>query len=156
MDFREPRMDFDTSAALAFLRQHSVAVLATANRDGVPAAAATEYGVTPDLEIIFDTYITYRKYANLKVNPQVALVVGWDQATLQYEGRASEVSGVELDVVKDIFFGQVSNARKFEGDRRTRWFCVKPSLIRYRDYRVSDEDIAELVIECESVTSRQS
>jgi pyridoxine/pyridoxamine 5'-phosphate oxidase len=141
----------DKNALLTELRCHSVAVLATVTADGTPEAAAIEFGITDNLEIIFDTFITYRKYANLKHSPSTALVIGWDDITIQYEGKTRELKGEELLLLKELYFSQVPSARKFDSDPRTRWFHVTPLLIRYRDYRVDSERIVEYRFDGKSV-----
>lgn len=76
-----------------FMRKHSIGVLSTVSPEGNPEAAVIEFGETKDLQLIFDTIDTFRKYQNLKNNPLVAFVVGWDEnRTIQYEGGGSRVS----------------------------------------------------------------
>jgi predicted pyridoxine 5'-phosphate oxidase superfamily flavin-nucleotide-binding protein len=60
---------------LSFLRQSRVAVEATAAEDGTPQAAVVGIAVSDGLEIIFDTLESTRKYANLRADPRIALVV---------------------------------------------------------------------------------
>ena len=51
-------------------------VLATVALDGSPEAALMGVVTTPELELIFDTVKSSRKYPNLKNNPRVAWVIG--------------------------------------------------------------------------------
>ncbi len=82
---------------LEFLRQHTLAVIATSSRDGRPEAAAIDFSVRDDLEIVFDTFEHTRKFANLSDQSHVALVIGWDNGiTIQYEGEAAKVSADDL------------------------------------------------------------
>jgi pyridoxine/pyridoxamine 5'-phosphate oxidase len=67
-----------------FLRQHIV-VQATATTDGAPQAAVIGIATSDALEIVFDTLETTRKYANLRADPRIALVIGWDEVTAQIE-----------------------------------------------------------------------
>jgi hypothetical protein len=64
------------------------------------------FAVTPQLEIIFDTVKSSRKYPNLKKNPQVAWVVGCaTETTVQYEGIAQELANEnELAKYKTTYF----------------------------------------------------
>jgi len=48
-------------------------VLTAATADGKPQAALMGFAVTRELEIVFDTVRSSRKYANLKDNPQGGL-----------------------------------------------------------------------------------
>ncbi|WP_082077265.1 pyridoxamine 5'-phosphate oxidase family protein [Bradyrhizobium sp. LTSPM299] len=50
---------------LAFLRKHRLAVVSTVH-DGAPQAAVVGIAVTDELEIIFDTLTTSRKFTNLR------------------------------------------------------------------------------------------
>jgi|GEM_PF-6010306 len=61
-----------------FISQHTLAVIATVTEVGIPQSALVGFAVTPDLEIIFDTVTTSRKYKNLRKNPAISLVIGWD------------------------------------------------------------------------------
>lgn len=128
---------------VTFLRQHSVAVLATVTATGAPEAAAIEFMVDDDLHIVFDTFVIYRKYVNLRREPRVALVIGWGEATVQYEGRADELAGDALAHYQRLYVAQLPNAGKFIEDPRTRWFRVRPTLVRYRNYAADAEMIEE-------------
>jgi general stress protein 26 len=59
-----------------FMDSERLGVLTTATKFGHPQAARMGFAVTPELEIIFDTVRSSRKYPNLKENPRVAWVVG--------------------------------------------------------------------------------
>jgi pyridoxamine 5'-phosphate oxidase-like protein len=88
---RRPRMN--RAKILEFAKRHRLAVLATVSAWNIPEAAA----VTEELELVFDTLTTSRKYINLKANPNIAFVIGWDnEATLQAEGIAEELRGSAL------------------------------------------------------------
>ncbi len=50
---------------LDFIKNQNLAVLATSVGDK-PEAAVVDFSETDDLEIIFTTLISYRKYENLK------------------------------------------------------------------------------------------
>ncbi len=83
---------------LDFIKKHTICVLSTVTPDNQPEAAVIEFAETKNFELIFDTFNTYRKYQNLKKNPSVAVVIGWDEnITVQYEGWAEELSGAELE-----------------------------------------------------------
>jgi len=132
---------------LDFLRRHKHGVLSTVSLDGRPESAAIEFGVTGEVEIIFDTYITYRKYKNLQTNSRVAFVVWEEDVTVQYEGDAIEISDVTvLKQIKTVFFSQVPEAKKFDQAKDVRFFKVSPIWIRYRDYKLSPEPLFEVVL----------
>ncbi len=118
-----------------FIDQHRLTVLATVSPSGAPEAALMGFAVSEQLEIVFDTVKTARKYPNLKANPKVAFVFGLEGAiTLQYEGEAEEPSGEELRRYQDIYFRKLP-----DGPNRLTWpgityFKVRPAWIRYCDY----------------------
>jgi len=126
----------DRAELLAFLRRHRYAVQASAAADGAPQAAVVGIAVTDQLEIVFDTLSTTRKAQNLRQNPRVALVVGWDEEqTVQLEGVADEPTGEELARLKQAYFAAFP-----DGPERERWpnityVRVRPSWARYSDFR---------------------
>ena len=63
---------------LAFLRRHRLCVQASVASSGSPQGAVVGFAVSDDLEIVFDTLATSRKMKNLRRDPRVAIVVGWD------------------------------------------------------------------------------
>jgi pyridoxine/pyridoxamine 5'-phosphate oxidase len=75
-----------------FIGRHKLGVLATISPSGEPQAAVVGIAVTADLELVFDTVKTSRKYQNLTANPAIAFVIGGDEEiTVQYEGEAEEL-----------------------------------------------------------------
>jgi len=62
----------DVDEVFRFMTNERLAVLATVAGNGSPEAALMGFAVTPELEIVFDTVTTSRKYPNLKKNPRVA------------------------------------------------------------------------------------
>lgn len=128
-----------------FIQRHFIAVISTVTGGGVPEAAVIEFGNTENLELIFDTFSTYRKYRNLKKNSRVAFVIGWDEnITVQYEGEANELSGEELKRYKELYFRKNPKARKWETRPDVRYFKVRPSWIRYSDLNVNPWNIYEM------------
>src|SRR5579863_8157196 len=88
-----------------FMDGARLGVLTTATNGGRPEAALMGFAVTPELEIVFDTVRSSRKYPNLKENPRVAWVVGCtSEVTVQYEGEAEELEGAALAKYKPIYF----------------------------------------------------
>jgi len=126
----------DRAQLLAFLKRHRYAVQATTSAEGAPQAAVIGIAVTEGLELVFDTLGTTRKAQNLRRDPRVALVVGWDEEqTAQLEGVADEPRGEELDRLKAIYFQTFA-----DGIERQQWpaityFRVRLSWARYSDFR---------------------
>jgi len=46
--------------------------------ESAPESALVAIAVTEDLEIVFDTLDSTRKYRNLISNPKASVVVGWE------------------------------------------------------------------------------
>jgi hypothetical protein len=71
-----------------FIAQNKLGVLGTVAHCGTPQSALVGIAVTPDLEIIFDTVNSSRKYSNLIARPICCFAIGWTtEQTVQYEGR---------------------------------------------------------------------
>lgn len=118
-----------------FMAGHKLGVLGTISATGAPQSALVGIAVAADLEIVFDTVASSRKYANLCANPAASFVIGWaGEATVQYEGRAVQPAGAELSRYQQIYFEGYP-----DGPDRLSWpgiayFVVRPKWIRYSDY----------------------
>ena len=125
----------------AFLESRDLAVLATINANYSPEAALVGYAVTPELDIVFDTVKSSRKYLNLVANPRVALVIGWDyEITVQYEGEAELARHDD----REVYFSKFPDGRD-----RLSWpgivhFKVRPRWIRYSDLNKTSDRIFEM------------
>lgn len=101
--------------------------------------------VTEELEIVFDTLDTTRKYRNLTANCMASFVVGWaGEKTVQFEGEAFLPNGEELARYKKVYF-----AAWPDGPARQNWpgiayFVVRPRWIRYSDFDQRPPRIEEL------------
>lgn len=127
-------MEEQKQKILDFVGGLNIGVVSTVTEKGTPQAAVVEFAMTGDMEVIFNTFTTYRKYANLLQNPHVAFTMGWDHdVTVQYEGLARELSGEEEKKYKEIFARKIHNASKWDAYPETRYFAVKPTWIRYND-----------------------
>lgn len=119
---------------LAFIKKHDLAVVATASKDGMPTAAVVEFGELDDLTIIIDTLKSSRKYQNLQANPQVAIVIGWDDdVTVQISATAHELQGSELEQAKASYFAKNERAKKWENWEGIAYFAFKPVWLKYSD-----------------------
>jgi|SRR3989344_3346379 len=128
-----------------FIRKHTLAVISTVTDQNTPEAAVIEFGDTDTLELIFDTFSTYRKYNNLQHNTHVAFVIGWDEnITVQYEGKAYELVGEEQKTYKQIYFAKNPKAKKWEKKPEIRYFKVIPQWIRYSNLNVDPWEIHEV------------
>ena len=121
---------------LAFLRGHRLCVEASVSPEGHPQAAVVGYGVSDELELVFDTLESTRKLRNLRRDPRVALVVGWDEEqTAQIEGLADEPGGEELARLKEAYFAAFPDGVDRESWPGITYVRVRPVWVRYSDFR---------------------
>lgn len=124
---------------LLFLRNHSLGVIATKSPQGDPQAAVVGIAISDRYELIFDTLVNTRKAINLRHSSQIACVIGWDEEqTVQYEGVADEPGGFELERLKRTYFGQFPDGSARQAWPNITYFRVRPTWIRYSDYRDND------------------
>lgn len=129
---------------LEFIKRHDLGVIATTDSDK-PEAAVIEYGETENLELIFDAFVSSRKYQNLIKNPKTAFVIGWDEnITVQYEGEARELKGEDLNKYKEIYFKKNPRAKKWEGREGIVYFKIIPKWIRYSDLNKDPWEVFEI------------
>jgi hypothetical protein len=103
--------------------------------NGTPQSALVGIAVSPQLEIIFDTVSSSRKYKNLRERSGCAFVIGWDgEETVQYEGIASEPSGAELTRYQEFYFSAWPEGRLRLSWAGIAYFVVRPTWIRYSDF----------------------
>jgi len=127
-----------------FMDSERYGVLTTATNSGQPEAALVGFAVTPDLEVIFDTVRSSRKYPNLKENPRVAWVVGCTtEVTVQYEGEAEELEGEALAKYKPLYFQKFTDGPARENWAGMTYFVVRPKWVRYCDYNLGSQRIEE-------------
>ena len=129
---------------VAFMRQSRLAVQASVSPETGPQAAVIGFVVSDAGELFFDTSNRSRKYQNLRRDPRLALVIGWDEQTLQYEGLADQPTGDELARFKALYFASFA-----EGASRERWpdiayIRVRPRWLRYSDFRGLVPNLSEL------------
>ncbi|WP_433973779.1 pyridoxamine 5'-phosphate oxidase family protein [Tunturiibacter lichenicola] len=131
-----------------FIAGHSLAVLGSISAEGMPQSALVGFAVTKELEIVFDTLNSTRKYRNLTANANASLVIGWEgEKTVQYEGEAFLPKGPELERYKEVYF-----AKWPDGPGRQSWpglvyFVVRPRWVRFSDFDQRPPLISESVFE---------
>ncbi len=121
---------------LAFLRSHRLAVQASVSAPDGAQAAVVGFAVSDRFEVIFDSLGSTRKVMNLRRNPRIAVVIGWDdEQTVQIEGVADEPTGPELARLKAVYFEAFPDGvdrEKWPGNTYVR---VRPQWMRYSDFR---------------------
>jgi Pyridoxamine 5'-phosphate oxidase len=134
----------DIAGLHAFMTQFRYGVVCSIEGGGNPQSALVGIATTPELEIVFDTVTTSRKYPNLVERRSCSFVVGWGgEQTIQFEGNAIEPKGAELKRCQDAYFAVWP-----EGVAHLAWpgiayFVVKPRWIRFSDFDQSPPFIAE-------------
>ena len=127
-----------------FMNAERLAVLATVDEDRRVEAAVMGIAVTPELEIIFDTLKSSRKYPNMKKNSWVALVIGCTtRVSVQYEGVAEELEGENLTKYKKTYFATFPDGPARESWPGITYFVVRPKWVRYCDYDPKKRRIEE-------------
>lgn len=135
----------DRAWLYSFMTGRRYGVVSSIGADGTPQSALVGIAVSPQLEIIFDTVNSSRKYRNLVDRPDCSLVVGWSGGqTVQFEGVANEPAGSELKRYQEVYF-----AAWPDGPGRMSWpeiayFVVQPKWIRYSDFDQSPPLIEEI------------
>jgi pyridoxine/pyridoxamine 5'-phosphate oxidase len=118
-----------------FIRARELCVLSTISPSGNPEAALVNIAVTPALELIFFTIETNRKCINLRRNPRIAAVIGWeDEQTVQYEGVAEEVFESRLSDCKKIYLERFPDRGGRVAWPGLTFFRVRPVWLRYSSY----------------------
>ena len=129
-----------------FMAKEKLGVLGTIGAGGNPQSALVGIAITPQLEIVFDTVKSSRKYPNLVARPACSFVIGgWltTEQTIQYEGKAEELGSPALERYQEIYFRAWP-----DGPARLSWpgivhFVVRPTWIRYSDFDLNPPLIYE-------------
>jgi pyridoxine/pyridoxamine 5'-phosphate oxidase len=137
----------DRTGLHSFMARHRYGVVSTIAATGVPQSALVGIATTPDLEIIFDTLKSSRKYANLIARPGCSFVIGWEgEQTVQFDGLAAEPARSDLKRYQEIYF-----AAWPEGAAHMNWpgityIVARPRWIRYSDYDQAPPMIEEFTM----------
>ena len=118
-----------------FMAARKLAVVGSKGPNGIPQSALVGIAVTEELEVVFDTLKTTRKYRNLTSDSRASLAIGWEgEQTVQLEGEAFLPKGEALMRYKNIYFSNWP-----DGPSRQNWpglvyFVIRPGWIRYSDF----------------------
>jgi uncharacterized pyridoxamine 5'-phosphate oxidase family protein len=119
---------------IVFLRRTRYAVVATVHESGAPQAATVGIVTSDALELFFDTSNRSRKFANVRRDPRVAVVVTIDEATAQLEGIADEPAGDELARLKQLYFEAFPDGRDRERWEDIAYVRIRPTWARFSDF----------------------
>jgi hypothetical protein len=130
-----------------FLSRYRYGVVSSISEEGTPQSALVGIAITSELEVIFDTVKSSRKYANLIRKPSCSFVIGWEgEQTVQLEGAAVDPRGSDLSRYQEVYFSVWPDGRA-----RTSWpgityFVVHPHWIRYSDFDANPPLIQEFTL----------
>ena len=128
-----------------FIQDHNLMVLATVTPAHLPGSSVMGFALGENLEIYFGTHNTSRKWQNLQKNPNVALVIGWEEGkTLQYEGQAKELSEEERKEAMKSYFANKPTMLRYLSEKESAMFIVKPKWLRYINMSVTPWDEFEI------------
>ncbi len=132
---------------LAFMQRQKLAVQASVTAAGRPQAAVVGVVTSDALQVFFDTLEDTRKCENLRRDPEIALVLGWDLAegiTVQLEGVADEPEHEELAEWKARYFAAFPDGAARQSWPGITYFRVRPRWIRFSDFSGASPRIVEL------------
>ena len=136
------------AALLEYMRRHRLAVQSSVARGSGVQSAAVGIAVGADFEIVFDTLESTRKARNLAADPHTAFVLGGtldgEEWTVQYEGVAERPSGAELEAARELYFATWPDGRERLGWEGLIHIRVRPTWVRFSDFRVDPPTIVEL------------
>jgi pyridoxine/pyridoxamine 5'-phosphate oxidase len=117
------------------MAKRKLGILGTIGPEGRPQSSLVGIAVTKQMEIIFDTVKSSRKYGNLVARADCSFAVGWEgEQTAQYEGEAAELSGGELERLQPVYFETWPECRAHLTWPDIVYFVVRPRWIRFSDY----------------------
>jgi general stress protein 26 len=125
----------------AIMARHNTCVLSTVATDGKPESAIVGFSHGKNLELLVGTSHKTRKYANIKQNPNVAVVIGDKEAEIQYEGVIRELDLAEAEKFLKRHFEKLIGTEKYLNDPYQRWLAITPMWLRLTTH--SDHDRIE-------------
>lgn len=127
-----------------FMATQRLGVLGYLSPQGAPRSALVGIGVTSELEIVFDTVSSSRKYGCLLSNPAASFAIGWaGETTVQLEGQAFQPTGADLARYQQIYFAAWPECRSHLSWPGIAYFVVRPNWVRYSDYAQNPPRIQE-------------
>lgn len=126
------------SEAYDFLQdpERAHGVLGYLDSDAQPDTAFISFSATKDLNIIFGTSDTSRKFTAVKARPNVAFNVTNKEHryTVQLKGQVRELSLEELAPYEDAHYAKLGEAsRKFKTMPDQHFFIIEPTYLKFTD-----------------------
>ena len=130
-----------------FIARHRYGVVATTHEDGSAQSALVGIAVSQELEIYFDTVGDTRKARNLRRDPRISIVIGWEnEQSVQLEGFADEPKGARLAALKLVYYAAWPDGPSRESWPGITWFRVRPRWLRFSDFNRADGAVREMKI----------
>lgn len=132
-----------------FLNKHRKAVFATVDAEGKPSTSLMLYVIDDSLKVYFGTRRSFKKYAQILANPNVALSVIEEnidpKTVVDIRGVARELSHDECE--KHLAYFKSKNTSKYyiEGADDYVMFCITPVAIRWLDATSGELSITHLM-----------
>lgn len=137
----------DRTAIYSFMAQQRYGVVSSIGATGTPQSALVGIATTPELEIVFDTVKTSRKYPNLTERPFCSFVIGWSgEQTVQFEGVAEEPGGRDLEHYQRIYFDAWPECLTHRSWPEIAYFVVHPRWVRYSDFDQTPPFVKEITM----------
>lgn len=112
------------------MAKHVLCVLSTVGPEQKPESAIVGFSHSDNLQLLIGTSSQTRKFANLQTNPHVAVVVGDEEAEVQYEGTVRILSNSEEDGRVRAHFAKVPGASKYRDDPSQVYLLITPTWLR--------------------------
>src|SRR4029077_2444109 len=124
----------------AFIAQQRYGVVATTEAGGQAQSALVGIAVSPEIEIYFDTLGDTHKAKNLRRDPRISLVIGWDnEQSAQLEGIDDEPKGAERTALKRIYYAAWPDGPTRESWPGITWVRVRPRWLRFSDFNRAED-----------------
>jgi len=128
---------------LDFLKTQKHMVIATES-NSIPEAALVGFCEFDNLNLMFGTATTSRKFQNIQNNSRVAIVFGFSEGiTVQYEGIVSIMIGNEIAEDKKKYFEKQPQAKKYESDPNQVYLKIIPIWVRYTNVTQDPQEVFE-------------
>ncbi len=131
-----------------FIATNEFGVVSTVGSETLsPESAVVAMSETDNFELVFGSFIDSRKNKNIAKNPNVSVVIGWDNTnkiTIQLEGIAFLVEGEERELLIGRHIIKNPGSRAFLDDSRQQYFKITPKWIRYSNFSVAPQEVWEL------------
>ena len=95
-----------------------------------------------NLQLIFQTPNDSRKYQNLKINPNVSVVFGFDFEefiTVQYEGVVKEAEERQVADFRNIHVSKNPKSAEYANLSKNKYFVISPKWVRYWNLKTNEK-----------------